>query len=106
MSVSTEHRTNFLSLDIEERAEILQTLALELGRSATVLEKDVWVCWMLSKLFSLPLSHRLAFKGGTSLSKVYGLIHRFSEDIDITVDHRDFGVITTDKHRPPLLRRT
>ncbi|MBU3699480.1 MAG: nucleotidyl transferase AbiEii/AbiGii toxin family protein [Candidatus Kapabacteria bacterium] len=101
MSVSMEPEANFLWLDPEERADILQTLALELGRSATVLEKDVWVCWILSKLFSLPLSHRLAFKGGTSLSKVYGLIHRFSEDIDITVDHRDFGVMSADEHRLP-----
>jgi hypothetical protein len=87
---------NFLSLDPDERADILQTLAVELGRPAAVLEKDVWVCWVLSKLFSLPISHRLAFKGGTSLSKVYGLIHRFSEDIDVTVDYRDFGVLGAD----------
>jgi hypothetical protein len=89
---------NFLSLDPNERADILQTLAVELGRPAAVLEKDKWVCWVLSKLFSLPISHRLAFKGGTSLSKVYGLIHRFSEDIDVTVDYRDFGVLGANLH--------
>jgi hypothetical protein len=79
----------FLGLSLEERSEILSAKARELGRRAMVLEKDVWVCWVLEKLFSIPEMPRMAFKGGTSLSKVYRAIYRFSEDVDITFDYRD-----------------
>ncbi len=51
-----------------------------------MLEKDVWVCWALQTL--LPDRLPMAFKGGTSLSKVFGAIARFSEDVDITLDYR------------------
>ncbi|VAW74898.1 hypothetical protein MNBD_GAMMA14-2432 [hydrothermal vent metagenome] len=81
----------FLHLPDEDRKEILQTAAAQLGQQATVLEKDVWVCWTLQTLFSLPDAHPMAFKGGTSLSKVYGIIERFSEDVDITLDYRAFN---------------
>jgi hypothetical protein len=78
----------FLELGREDRADILQALAARLGRTALVLEKDVWVCWTLESLFALPGRRAMAFKGGTSLSKVYGVIARFSEDLDITIDCR------------------
>jgi hypothetical protein len=52
------------------------------------LEKDVSVCWALKILFEIPKAHPMAFKGGTSLSKVYGIVERFSEDIDVTLDYR------------------
>jgi hypothetical protein len=81
----------FLQLPPSEQAEILNGLAPELGRSATVLEKDVWVCWVLQQLFQMPGRLPMAFKGGTSLSKVFEAINRFSEDIDITLDYRGFG---------------
>ena len=55
-----------------------------------ILEKDIWVCWAIDALFSMPDPHPMAFKGGTSLSKVYGVIDRFSEDVDITLDYRAF----------------
>ena len=54
-----------------ERADILRTVAANSGRSAVILEKDIWVCWVLQALFSMPDPHPMAFKGGTSLSKVY-----------------------------------
>lgn len=54
-------------------------------------EKDFWVCWTLSKLFSLGGLPSLLFKGGTSLSKAFGLIDRFSEDIDISLNRADLG---------------
>ncbi|MFM9968197.1 MAG: nucleotidyl transferase AbiEii/AbiGii toxin family protein [Burkholderiales bacterium] len=58
-------------------------------RAASV-EKDFWVCWTLRELFNLPyIGPRLTFKGGTSLSKAWKLIERFSEDIDVVID-RDF----------------
>ncbi len=80
----------FLHLSAIERKEILQTCAVQLGQQATVLEKDVWVCWALQTLFSIPNAHPMAFKGGTSLSKIYGVINRFSEDVDVTLDYRSF----------------
>ncbi len=80
----------FLSLGARERADILQTAAARSRRSAVILEKDIWVCWILDALFSMSDPHPMAFKGGTSLSKVYGVIDRFSEDVDVTLDYRAF----------------
>ena len=80
----------FLDLSAEEQSDILQTVAPQLARGASVLEKDIWGCWTLQALFSMPGTHPMAFKGGTSLSKVYGVIDRFSEDVDITLDYRAF----------------
>ena len=80
----------FLHLPAGDRREILQTAATRLGQQATVLEKDVWVCWTLQTLFSMPDAYPMAFKGGTSLSKIYGAINRFSEDVDVTLDYRAF----------------
>lgn len=55
-------------------------------------EKDFWVCWTLWRLFALPKwDQALTFKGGTSLSKAWGLIERFSEDIDIVIDRHALG---------------
>ena len=57
-----------------------------------VIEKDFWVCWTLERLFTLPgLAEYLLFKGGTSLSKVYGVIQRFSEDIDLSLSRSFLG---------------
>lgn len=78
----------FLQLSPEEQAEILQTCAGKLGRRAEHLEKDVWICWVLQGLFTMPGHLPMAFKGGTSLSKVYGAIKRFSEDVDVTIDYK------------------
>jgi hypothetical protein len=58
------------------------------GRRAEALEKDVYVVWLLSVLFGSEFGDQLAFKGGTSLSKAYGVIDRFSEDVDLTYDVR------------------
>ncbi len=80
----------YLELAASDQKDILQTAAVRLGRKASVLEKDIWVCWALQALFSLPDIHPMAFKGGTSLSKVYGIIDRFSEDVDITLDYKHF----------------
>ena len=81
----------FLSLGARERADIIRTVAADSGRSAVILEKDLWVCWVLEALFSMPDPHPMAFKGGTSLSKVFGVIDRFSEDVDVTLDYRAFN---------------
>ncbi|HJW75257.1 MAG TPA: nucleotidyl transferase AbiEii/AbiGii toxin family protein, partial [Thermoleophilia bacterium] len=78
----------FLLLDDDERRKILVGAAQQLGRSAQALEKDVWVCWALEQLWTTPKAVKMAFKGGTSLSKVYDAIERFSEDVDVTLDYR------------------
>lgn len=81
-------REQFLSFSLSDQSAILRAQAPVLGRVPEVLEKDVWVCWALQQLFSMPGQLPMAFKGGTSLSKVFGVIERFSEDIDITLDYR------------------
>ena len=80
----------FLSLAAQDRKDILESAAAQLGRPAFILEKDIWICWALQILFSIPCHHPMVFKGGTSLSKVYGIIDRFSEDVDITLDYKAF----------------
>lgn len=69
------------------------TTALRLGTASQNIEKDFWVCWTLDALFNglKEEGPRLLFKGGTSLSKGFGLINRFSEDIDVTVFRDDIG---------------
>jgi hypothetical protein len=79
----------FLNLDEEDRLQTYLQGAAKLKLRPAVLEKDVWVCWVLRTLFEMPDDHRMAFKGGTSLSKVYDAIQRFSEDVDVTIHHRD-----------------
>ncbi len=71
----------------QERKEIFNEAAARLGVVPAIVEKDFWVTWVLAHIFEDPdLSQQLMFKGGTSLSKVYGLIERFSEDIDLILD--------------------
>lgn len=82
------HRENYFDLPVSDQADVLQSLAPSMGRRAEILEKDIWLCQVLDILFQLPCRKPMAFKGGTSLSKVYKAIDRFSEDIDVTVDYR------------------
>lgn len=84
--------SDFLKLNHEERRQIYDAASQRTGLAPQVLEKDVWVCWVLNALFAMSDGPRLAFKGGTSLSKVYALIDRFSEDVDVSYDYRDLGV--------------
>lgn len=72
--------------------ELFTEAAFRYGSTAEVVEKDFWVTWTLKQIFALRHSPaRLVFKGGTSLSKVYGLIQRFSEDIDLSLSREDLG---------------
>lgn len=76
----------------EEREILFQNTAAQMGLNAAVIEKDFWVCLTLDYLFHrCQWKKAFAFKGGTSLSKVYGLIDRFSEDIDLILDWRTVG---------------
>lgn len=78
----------FFDLSKKDQREALEYGRAETGRPVHLLEKDVWVVWTLRALFDAPLAADLTFKGGTSLSKVYKVIDRFSEDIDLTYDIR------------------
>lgn len=78
----------FFQLSADERLEALVQAANVSGRPPHLLEKDVWVVWSLRHLFAAPYAPHLVFKGGTSLSKAYGVIQRFSEDVDLTYDIR------------------
>jgi Nucleotidyl transferase AbiEii toxin, Type IV TA system len=91
----------FLSLDREERKAILDYAANELSYPAAIVEKDIWLCWALNKLFTMPNRLKMAFKGGTSLSKAFKVISRFSEDVDVTFDLANFDTDTT-----PLKQRS
>jgi hypothetical protein len=77
----------------DARRDLFLATAGRLGTAVQNVEKDFWVCWTLDALFNgVPAgTPRLLFKGGTSLSKSFGLIDRFSEDIDITVFRNDLG---------------
>lgn len=78
----------FLALAPSDRAAALDVAASRSGRPAHLLEKDVWVVWTLQTLYAAPFAGALVFKGGTSLSKAYQAINRFSEDVDLTYDIR------------------
>jgi len=80
---------SLLGLPPADQADVIRAVSAQTGRSAVVLEKDLWVCWVLRALFGMPDRKRMVFKGGTSLSKVFAAIDRFSEDIDLTIDYRD-----------------
>ncbi len=83
--------TRLLTSSIGDRRDLFLATAARLGTTVQNVEKDFWVCWTLDALFNglEDGGPRLLFKGGTSLSKGYGLIERFSEDIDITVFRED-----------------
>jgi predicted nucleotidyltransferase component of viral defense system len=84
----------FIELSSEERNLYCRQAAekLESPLPAAVIEKDFWVCWILFLLNDIPeLNGNITFKGGTSLSKAWGLIDRFSEDIDIAINRKVFG---------------
>ena len=76
-------------LQIKDRTELFQATAISMGMQPNVIEKDFWVCFMLDHLFhDCRYKNAFVFKGGTSLSKSYHVIERFSEDIDLILDWR------------------
>jgi hypothetical protein len=80
------------AFSIQQRRELFQETAARRNLAAPLVEKDFWVCWTLLQLFTIPsLRGHIVFKGGTSLSKVFGAIQRFSEDIDLIIDYEMLG---------------
>ena len=81
-------------LPAKDRLALFQEVASRRGLSLAIIEKDFWVCWTLKRVFEVPsLGEALIFKGGTSLSKVFGLIARFSEDIDLSIRRDYLGAV-------------
>ncbi|MHB8391023.1 MAG: nucleotidyl transferase AbiEii/AbiGii toxin family protein [Acidobacteriaceae bacterium] len=80
-------------LALKDRAALFGETGAARGVADTIIEKDFWVCWTLKRLFAFEGKDfgGLVFKGGTSLSKAYGAIRRFSEDIDLSFDRADLG---------------
>jgi len=86
-------------LPAREHNVLFTETAVAMKTTPAIPEKDFWVVWVLDKLFSHPhLKNILQFKGGTSLSKVFNLIGRFSEDIDLILDWRE--VTNDDPYQP------
>lgn len=82
----------FARLQARDRKPYFEQVAADLGFTPLIVEKDFWVCWTLKRLFALSdIGPNLVFKGGTSLSKGYQAIKRFSEDIDLSLDRAFLG---------------
>lgn len=88
-----------------ERIALLQRAEEKFHINQLALEKDCWVTMVLNALFKCSCSKELIFKGGTSLSKGWNLIERFSEDIDLSVNHTFFGIEKTTKNQREKLRK-
>lgn len=81
----------------EELQQLFSETAIRRKLTPGVVEKDFWVCWMLDYLFNVSkLKETFEFKGGTSLSKAFGIIERMSEDIDLILDWRALGLNDAD----------
>ena len=79
-------------LPATDRLDLFSASARKRGLTAEIIEKDFWVCWTLKRVFTLPDPPAgLLFKGGTSLSKVFGVIERFSEDVDLSFNRAELG---------------
>lgn len=104
--MSAEAFATVIRASASDRLDLFLATANRLGAPIGNVEKDFWVCWTLDALYQrLPAGGpRLLFKGGTSLSKAYGLIERFSEDIDVTVFRDDLGQSATVEELEALSR--
>ena len=86
-------KLQFLARSPQDQADVIREVAARRNISAVMVEKDFWVSWTLAVLFAHPdFRDQLVFKGGTSLSKVFGVIERFSEDIDLSVSPEFVGI--------------
>lgn len=84
--------SDFIGLTNERKTRVFTQAGVRANLPAFTVEKDWWVTEMLRIVFSLPYAEAFVFKGGTSLSKGYDLIHRFSEDIDLAIDRAHFDM--------------
>lgn len=90
---------NFLNLSTEDRKGIIINTSRKTRMSEAIVEKDFWICYMLDYLFNeFEFKNFICFKGGTSLSKIYNCIERFSEDIDLAIDWSIIGLAKEDAY--------
>ena len=82
---------NFIKLSKKDKINIFNQTSERSGLPSSAVEKDWWVTLSLNIIFSLPYANQIVFKGGTSLSKAWDLIERFSEDIDLVIDRKHLG---------------
>lgn len=85
-------RNDYFSLNAAHQRLVIEQTAAKLNLPVQAIEKDLWVTAILQVLFTLPCAHGLVFKGGTSISKVWNAINRFSEDIDLAIDRSLFDL--------------
>lgn len=85
-------KLDFLTLPSDERRLYIEQAAIQRNISPVIMEKDFFVCWLLSILFESEFADSLVFKGGTSLSKIFDAINRFSEDIDLSLSPTFLGL--------------
>lgn len=94
--------SNFATLPAKERELFFRQYQEKRGVDPVIAEKDFWVCWLLGRIFAQPqLADACVFKGGTSLSKVFGAIERFSEDIDLAIIPASLGWKESDLDQAP-----
>ena len=100
LPIKGNHVDNVATMPTEKRLELFRETAARRSLPVELIEKDFWVCWSLYRLFSrmADLPATLLFKGGTSLSKVFNVIDRFSEDVDLSLNREDLGF--SDKRDP------
>lgn len=91
---------------VDRLAMLQQTELAHTGINQMVIEKDWWVTVTLKALFQTECRDSLTFKGGTSLSKGFNLVERFSEDIDLSISHSFFGIEKTSKSQRDKLRKS
>jgi hypothetical protein len=94
--MNTKAVSNWLNLSTSDKQDIFNEVAAEINLPAAALEKDWWVVRTLELVFASSIAPHTVFKGGTSLSKAWNLIDRFSEDIDLALDRRFLGFDKTD----------
>lgn len=85
-------QNNYFSLNAAQQRQVIEQTAAKLNLPVQAIEKDLWVTAILQVVFTLPCAHGLVFKGGTSISKVWNAINRFSEDIDLAIDRSLFDL--------------
>lgn len=85
-------QNNYFSLNPAQQRQVIEQTAAKLNLPVQAIEKDLWVTAILQVLFTLPCARDLVFKGGTSISKVWNAINRFSEDIDLAIDRSLFDL--------------
>ena len=92
-------KLDFLKLPSDERCLYIEQAAIQRNISPVIMEKDFFVCWLLSILFESEFAESLVFKGGTSQSKIFCAINRFSEDIDLSLSPNFLGLPETAANR-------